>query len=98
MAESTTIAVADKKPSAISLKDVSPEARELLSVIDVDGDGILEVEELKHAANMLAEYKVRAAAGAYRAVHRCTAWGYDVQRRSRARAGASLHPCLPPTL
>jgi Ca2+-binding EF-hand superfamily protein len=60
MAESTSIEVTPKVTAAISLKDVSPEARELLSVIDVDGDGVLQLEELQHAANMLAEYKVRA--------------------------------------
>jgi len=42
---------------ALNLNDLSPETRNLLSALDIDGDGVLEVKELTQAANMLAEFK-----------------------------------------
>jgi len=62
MATATTTSPAKEvemgtKASSIDIRLLAPETREMLQALDIDGDGVLEVKELEHAAHMLAEYR-----------------------------------------
>ena len=80
---------------AIDLKTLAPFARELLSTLDVDGDGTLDLDELSNAAKMLAEYKVRRKTGGGRAFCRRRLMAGDRAFALPTRRGHPRVACAP---